>query len=189
MAHSVVKRVSHREQVKNFTEDLTKFTVKVGWPEPERYPRPEVEKQIAAERGGPKHKSKTYKHSPSSKPGELVSVVAYANEFGHGVPARPFIRPTIKKENAKWSRLMSYELKEALHKKISVEKAFDIVGQKVEGDIRETITQVYSPPLADATIKARLSKYAKQDKIGNLTKPLVETGYMLNTLTSKVEKK
>lgn len=191
MAPSRVRReknVDNAHTVQDFVQILESYTIKVGWPEAIRYPRPEVEKQIAAERGGPKNKTKTYRHPPNSKPGELVAQVAAKNEFGIGVPARPFMRPTITENKKVWSEIFTKSMRRALNKKITFIGALDLLALKISGDMKKTITRIYSPPLAWSTVQLRLEKYADKTKVGSLTKPLIDTGYMEKTLTSEVSR-
>ena len=68
-----------------------------------------------------------------------------------------------------------------------------------EGHVRETISKVTSPALKQATIDARKRRLADKGKsvtgkkggagIAGIAKPLVDTGILLNTLTSETEKK
>lgn len=110
-------------------------------------------------------KSATY---PS---GQNVATVAKYQEFGTlRIPARPFFRQAIMKNNKKWLDLFKK------HALITTEtKAFAIVGEIAKGDIQQSITQLRTPPNSPNTIKAKGS-----------SNPLIDTGIMRRSVTYKV---
>lgn len=130
--------------------------------------------------------------------GTQVAYVAAIQEHGYSpknIPPRPFMRPTIIKHKNEWSNIAKYKSKEVLAGRAKTEDIFELIGQKAAGQIRAKITQIYTPSLAFSTIQARLSRrglgakgrpYTKEE-IGNLYKPLVDTGHMLATVTNVVE--
>lgn len=121
--------------------------------------------------------------------GTPVAGVAAVHEFGSGnVPPRPFMRPTAKKESAQWGKIAGSGTRAILAGNASPSDVMDGLGLAAEGDIRKTISQIQEPPLAPATIRAKQSKLADKNKVGNLSKPLVETGLMIASLTSVTEK-
>ena len=72
----------------------------------------------------------------------------------------------------------------------------DAVGNKAKSDIQNKIESIYTPTLAQATILSRIRKNQTLNKIkgqisekslGLITKPLIDTGHMLKTLTNAVE--
>lgn len=73
--------------------------------------------------------------------------------------------------------------------KYSLSQILDGIGQQAAGDIARTISEIQSPRLKDATVKARMRRYADKRTVGNLTKPLVDTGYMISSIQSTVEDK
>jgi hypothetical protein len=124
--------------------------------------------------------------------GTQVAYVAAIQEFGdpgNNIPARPFMRPTLRSKQNGWRENINQLAKLVIKGESSLENLFETVGLKAAGDIREKITTIQSPKLADATIAARLRKRADKKTVGNLTKPLVDTEVLLNTLTNIVEDK
>jgi hypothetical protein len=118
--------------------------------------------------------------------GTSVAYVAAIQEFGYSqknIPPRSFMRTSASEKDGEWSDVM----KNALRSGASVGSALDLVGQKAVGDIKEKIISIESPPLAQSTIKARINKMANGKKVGNLTKPLVESGIMLKSVTHQVD--
>jgi hypothetical protein len=132
--------------------------------------------------------------------GTQVAYVATIQEYGYSpknIPPRPFMRPTIVKYRNTWDRIAKAESKLILEGKSTPSKMMEAIGQNAAGNIRKKITQIYTPSLKFSTIQARLSRrglgakgrpYTKTE-IGNLYKPLVDTGHMLATLINVVEDK
>lgn len=129
---------------------------------------------------------------------ETVAAVAAQNEFGSytkRIPPRPFMRPTIAAQENVWKKTAEDGAKQVLQGKTTIYKVLDLVGFQAEGDIKKTIKQLYSPALAEATILARIERNKRlsetkgrlsEKALGNVTKPLIDTGVMFNTLTHEV---
>ncbi len=110
--------------------------------------------------------------------GTSVALVAAVQDFGapsRGIPPRPFFRNAIAKGKSSW-----YEEAKALLKKHDYDVHATLVelGQVVEGDIKRSINETNDPPLKPATIKRK-----------KFDKPLIDTGTMLNSVTSRVVEK
>lgn len=119
-----------------------------------------------------------------------VATVAAIQEFGapeRSIPPRPFIRPTIVKQQQAWASLIKRGASEVLKGNATADIVLKDIGLKAAGDIREAITQVFTPALKPETIKARLNRKSDKKTVGLLTKPLIDTGIMLSTLTNTVE--
>lgn len=122
--------------------------------------------------------------------GTPVAYVAVIQEYGapeQGIPPRPFMRPTVEAKQADWKAIATQGAKAMLNGKATGEQVLEAIGLKAAGDIRRTISQVTTPALAQATVDARRRGKADKMTVGNLTKPLVDTGTLLNSVTSKVE--
>jgi len=125
--------------------------------------------------------------------GTSIAMIAAQNEFGNPgkkIPPRPFMRPTIAAHKMTWATKLSQGTKTVLNGTRSISDVFEAVGLLVAGDIRKSIASVTSPALKTATVMARL-RGKKQGKKVSLTaaKPLVDSGYMLNSLTSEAVNK
>lgn len=130
--------------------------------------------------------SARYEKTKENPQGLPVATVAAINE--HGSHARPFFRPTVSEKQSEWKALSESGAKAILSGNADSETVLEGLLVKAEGDVRKKITEIDSPPLAPATIAARLRKRADGKTVGNLTKPLVDTRYMLNTLTHALDK-
>lgn len=124
--------------------------------------------------------------------GTQIAYVAAVQEFGDPakkIPPRPYMRPTIKQKKIEWENIIAQLFKQSLNGDGDIDKILASIGLRAAGDIRETITKLQDPPLKQSTINARLNKKSDKKTIGNLYKPLVDSGVMLNTLTNVVEEK
>lgn len=122
--------------------------------------------------------------------GTSVAYVATIQELGspeQGIPPRPFMRTTAAAKMGEWKNNMARGLKAIVNKGFTLQQVLDQVGLAAAGDIAKTIASITSPALKPATILARQRKYAKPGKtVGNLTKPLVATALMFNSVTHEV---
>jgi len=136
-----------------------------------------------------------------------VAHVAAINEYGspsNNIPARPFIRPTIAKQQKKWIEIATIGAKKIVKDESTVSDILELLGQKAQGDISKAITEVFSPPLKPSTIRARINRYANDIELAKSTrkrrrkqlqkfvpaalyKPLIDTGLMLASITHTVE--
>jgi hypothetical protein len=122
--------------------------------------------------------------------GTPVAYVAVIQEFGapeQGIPPRPFMRPTVEAKTGDWQEIARRGAVAMLDGKASGEQVLEAIGIKAAGDIRRTISQVTTPALAQSTVDARRNARADKQTVGGLTKPLVDTGTLINSVQSVVE--
>lgn len=151
-------------------KNLQGKVAKVGWFENSKYPA--VPSKVGPTQGIP------------------VASVAATQEYGYpskGIPARPFVRPTIAAEENSWKAIAKEGSKQVLAGNQDIGDVMEAIGMKAAGDIRKAITLVFEPPLSPRTIAARLARLSDKKTVGGLTKPLIDTGIMLGTLTNTVE--
>ena len=119
---------------------------------------------------------------PAEEGGLHVAQVAIIQELGApaaNIPPRPFIAPTIAKEGNEWAKQIQKGARAVMRGATNVETVLQIVGQQAAGDIRKTISEVRSPPLAPSTL-------AKRAADGYTDQPLNRTGLMIATCTNTV---
>lgn len=119
-----------------------------------------------------------------------VAYVATIQEYGYkpgNIPPRPFLRPTIRIKKRKWADIARFGAMKVVEGKGSAADIMRLVAGEAKNDIENAIIELHSPALKDSTIAARLRKRADKKTIGNLEKPLIDTGRMLATLDSTVE--
>lgn len=122
--------------------------------------------------------------------GVSVAYVATIQEYGYpakNIPPRPFMRPTIAAKEGEWRKIAESGAKAVLNGNQTAYTVMEAIGLKAAGDIRKTISLIWTPSLSPKTIQARLRKRSNNKTVGNLTKPLIDTGIMLGTLTNTVE--
>lgn len=115
-----------------------------------------------------------------------VAYVAAIQEFGDpetGIPARPFLRPTMEKRRSENMQALARGLRAAMKGDIGVDAVLEQVGKANAGAVMQAISKIYKPPLAESTIEARRRK---RESPGVSTKPLVDTGLLRESITSKV---
>ncbi|MDC9591176.1 hypothetical protein PSI23_18245 [Xenorhabdus sp. XENO-10] len=121
--------------------------------------------------------------------GTPIAYVAAIQELGYpagGIPPRPFMRPAINENQAKYRELLARAAQAAINGNLSVVDGLTQVGSVAAGDIKLAIRAVTTPPLKDSTVKARAGRHSK----GTATnKPLVDTGQMLQAVAFSVEDK
>lgn len=113
--------------------------------------------------------------------GTPVAYVAAIHEYGApevGIPPRPFLRTTVAEKRKEWTGQMRDGVEAVMLGAVSVDQALEMIGMGAAGDVKKTISTVSSPPLKQATIARK-----------GHAKPLVETGLLLQSITSKVEEK
>ena len=127
-----------------------------------------------------------------------VAAVAAQNEFGNpskNIPARPFMRPTVISKRNFWRKQVEFGASQILLNNTTIDEVLNKLGQDASADVKRTITRVYYPALAESTILARIRRNAQLSKrrsrferkhVGNITKPLIDTGEMYNTLTYQI---
>jgi hypothetical protein len=109
--------------------------------------------------------------------GTSVAAVAAYNEFGvptHNQPPRPFFRNMIAAQSGKWGRMAAVLLKQH---DLDVDVTLDDLGREIQERIKESITLLLTPKLADITIARK-----------GFSKPLIETALMLNSTGHQVIK-
>lgn len=156
----VIKKPGLSAKIEQITSEAKSKQLRVGWGEDARY-----------------------------DDGTSVAMIAAQNEFGNpgkSIPPRPFMRPAIAAHKLTWSNKMAQGAKTVFEGKRSIGEVFEALGLLVAGDIRKSITLVTGPALKASTVMARL-RGKKQGKSVSLTvaKPLVDSGLMLNSITSE----
>lgn len=113
--------------------------------------------------------------------GEPVAYIAAIQEYGvdaiqengvagRSIPARPFMRPAYENNAPKWTRMAAGGFKAAVAGAIDLGDALEQIGGVAAGDIAKAIQAVTSPKI----------KYKRKN---GSTKPLVDTGQMIQSVT------
>lgn len=126
--------------------------------------------------------------------GTPVAYVAAIHEFGapeQGIPPRPFMRPAAEEHKAEWDRAFADGAAAAARGAITPEQVLEQIGLVAAGNVSEAIAAVQDPPLKEATIRDKQRAYADGTAggVGNLSKPLVRTGQLIQSPTYVVDRK
>lgn len=128
-------------------------------------------------------KTKRSKSSKSVRPPPQVAQVAIDNEFGTSrTPARPFFTLANKK--------VEKELVEILISQLNLDNSYKLTSNLVKllaikhkSAVQNSIRDLREPPNAPSTLKAK-----SRSNGDNRDNPLVDTGFMLNSVTYKILK-
>lgn len=114
-------------------------------------------------------------HYPGGTP---VAYVATIHEFGTSrIPARPFMRPAVADHGQQWLDQLAEGARASLNGGPSPAQVLEFVALGAADNVADKIQAVMSPPLSPATIKRK-----------GFSKPLVESGQMIQSVTGKVER-
>lgn len=146
----------------------------------------------------------------TGKQGLTVAHVATIMEYGYpagNIPARPTLLPAIAAKQAEWKKIALDGSRKVLKGHGTIADVMEAIGSAAQGEVDRQISTLTEPPLKQATIAKRLKNrrvkgayalarkivnkmpltQAQQNYTGLIDKPLIDTGYMLATLTHSVE--
>jgi hypothetical protein len=108
--------------------------------------------------------------------GTSVAMIAAINEYGapsRGQPPRPFFRRMVAAKSGEWPAAIAGLLKANGYDAV---KTLDLAGAAIAGQLRQSIIDLVSPPLAASTIRRK-----------GFDKPLIDTGHMLQSVDHEVK--
>lgn len=117
--------------------------------------------------------------------GTPVAYVAAIQEFGYpagNIPSRPFFRNAIS-QNDGWKDLANKAIGAVVEGRMELNQALNQMGLKMAADVKDSITDGSYEALKQSTLDARQSRKRTQ---GVASKPLVDTGQMLQSVTYAV---
>lgn len=121
--------------------------------------------------------------------GTPVAFVASVQEHGsviQNIPPRPTLRPSMTKNKQMYADALQRGIKASIKGEIELSDVLEQIGMLSAGHVGEEISNVNDPILSDKTVQARARRAASGMAS---SKPLVDTGQMLQSVTSKVEDK
>lgn len=108
--------------------------------------------------------------------GKSVAMIAAINEFGapsRGQPPRPAFRNMIAAKKGEWPKAISDLL---TANEFDVDKTLAMTGEAIASQLRQSITEITTPPLKPATIKRK-----------GFAKPWIETAHLLQSVSYEVK--
>ena len=146
-----------------------------------------------------------------------VAYVQEHGSAARSIPPRPYFRPTVAERKTAWAKTAGDVSRAVLEGHLSPDASTEALCLAAEGDVRKAISKLTAPALSPLTILARKERQIRsrqtkgqmqggltgkdigrlaarldqgpQDVSGVSTKPLVDSGLMLATLSSQVNKK
>jgi hypothetical protein len=109
---------------------------------------------------------------PDGKP---VALIAAIQEFGapsRGIPPRPFFRNMVAAKSGEWPAAIAGLLRA---NGMDAAGALEVAGQRIAGQLQESINQTNSPPLAASTIARK-----------GHSKPLIDSGRLWQSVAHEV---
>ncbi len=109
---------------------------------------------------------------PTGKP---VAMIAAIQNFGApraGIPPRPFFSNMIANKSGEWPKALAGLLRS---NDWNAERALDVAGAAIAGQLRQSIIDTNTPPLAKSTIRRK-----------GFDKPLIDTSVMINSIDHEV---
>lgn len=116
---------------------------------------------------GFQHDATYNKSNSNAKEVKYVAQVAYDNNYGNGVPARPFFTNVVDGDKD-YQRIFEEYIKEGY----PVAQALTFIGIEMQQDIQQEIITLREPPNSPVTIARKKS-----------SNPLVDTGHMGDSVT------
>jgi len=111
---------------------------------------------------------------PNSDDGTTVAEVAFKNEFGTDtIPARPFLRPTMRENHRKFARITKQIYEQTLNGIGNVDHMVKGLGMLAQSLVVQAIDSTLTPPNALATLLAKAPK----------THPLIHTGRLRQSIS------
>lgn len=109
----------------------------------------------------------------SSPNGTNVAMIAAIQNFGGGnIPPRPFFSNMVAAKSPEWPKAIGDLL---VANDYDVEKTLNITGQAIAGQLRQSVIDTNSPPLAPSTIRRK-----------GHAKVLVDTGHLLQSIDHEI---
>jgi phage gpG-like protein len=108
------------------------------------------------------------------------ATIAAVHELGapsRGIPARPFLIPTMQNNADKYTTLMAQGFRNALQDKEKAAEVYEKIGLVASSDVKDYIVSGQFVPLKESTI----------DRKGS-SKPLIDSGELRNSISYEVRK-
>jgi len=130
-------------------------------------------KNISVKVGFPSESQET-----ESTDNEGVSALfkATVNNFGIGIPKRPFVNIAFAKNKNNYTKIVKKQLSKL--ETVDYNRFINLLGVKAQGDVQKEITALRSPPNSSVTAKIKGS-----------SNPLIDSGHMLQSVTFIVKAK
>ena len=106
-----------------------------------------------------------------------LALIHERGSAANNIPARPFMKQTRQRAEGRFARLLRRLYKQVVDSKVSPFEGLSKLGMAYEGEMKNTFTTGSFTPNKPATIKRKGS-----------SRPLIDTGHLRQSITSKVVK-
>lgn len=106
-----------------------------------------------------------------------LALIHERGSAANNIPARPFMKQTRQRAEGRFARLLRRLYKQVVDGKVSPFEGLSKLGMAYEGEMKNTFTTGSFTPNKPATIKRKGS-----------SRPLIDTGHLRQSITSKVVK-
>lgn len=110
--------------------------------------------------------------------GKTVAEIGAIHEYGLGPPERSFLRAWFDANEDRINREIDAVLQRVADQKITLDQAWELLGQRYVGEIQTRISQGIPPPLAESTVQRKRSAI-----------PLIDTGQLRSAITYEIIKR
>lgn len=162
---------------------LKDFNIQAGWFENTKYDDATPVAGIAAVQNFGAHIKVSEKQRNYLR---LLGLYLNKNTSEIVIPSRPFYDNAKKRINGlEGKKIVMQEIFRVINGFQTMEQAAERIGHWMQGVIQEENKKINTPPLSEATIELRNSRYNTRSK-NKSTKPLNSSGIMFATVQSKV---
>jgi len=112
---------------------------------------------------------------------ELAAIHEFGTQDGR-IPERSFMRSTMDKNRDEYIHELKHFLTETIDGKMTIERAFGLVGAKIASDIKGAVTE--GAPIPPPNVPSVVAR--KQRHGDGAVRTLVDTGRMVNSITWEV---
>lgn len=143
---------------------------------------------------------------PDGTPVAMVAAIQDGGAPRAGIPPRPFFRDMVANESKHWAGDLAKILPAVDY---DAKTALSLMGEEIKGELQQSIADTFSPALSPVTLMLRKMKaddpslvvtgstvaearrrvQAGESASGVSTKPLVETGHLLQSVDMRVRTK
>lgn len=109
---------------------------------------------------------------PDGKPVAMIAAIQNWGAPGVGIPPRAFFSNMIADKSPRWGADVAAALRASRY---DATIALELVGHNIDGQLRQSIKDTNSPPLAASTIAAK-----------GHDKPLIDSAHMFNSVDHEV---
>ncbi len=167
-----MKRKSNKKVWDALTEKHSDYLIQAGWFENSKYSNGAPIGGIAA--------VQNY--------GAVINQSRGESSWTIVIPPTHFWEAAQEENKVKWKQKFQEAWQSVFLGNINPDTAMERIALMIEGDIAKAIAAVDNPPLKESTIKKRQSRMADKKTKGSLTKRLIDTGEMFDSVSHKVTK-